>query len=298
MKSALVFSIDDAYVTPFQVFLHSLEATNSIPRATDLFILHTDALSAFSINKLNDFLIRYDRSATFLDPSPLIPADLPIRFGDHVSPATFYRLFIADILPADIDQAVYLDVDMIAYRSIASLFSQPVEGLVAAADHCTPANEIRLWGDCGGTYFQAGVLVIPLHKWRDMRLSEQFIHAMRTYRSVIQLWDQDVLNIVLKDSWQRLPIWFNSCYALHASFSSDYIAKNMRIIHYSGRGKPWIEFNPSPFVEFWDEAYKETFGHSFNRDKLRVSNRRKLKNSLRAFLNMIMQSSVGFLYSK
>jgi lipopolysaccharide biosynthesis glycosyltransferase len=99
MNSACVFCIDDAYVMPFQVFFHSLEATASIPASAPLFILHTAALSKESIVSLQMFLGRYGRSASFQDATALIPEDLPIRPGDHVSPATFYRLFIAEICP-------------------------------------------------------------------------------------------------------------------------------------------------------------------------------------------------------
>ena len=99
MNSACVFCIDDAYVMPFQVFFHSLEATGSIPASTSLFILHAAALSSESIEMLQAFLGRYGRVASFVDATALIPEDLPIHQGDHVSPATFYRLFIAEILP-------------------------------------------------------------------------------------------------------------------------------------------------------------------------------------------------------
>ena len=280
MRSALVFSIDDAYVTPFQVFFHSLEATNSIPRATDLFILHTDSLSAFSINKLNDFLIRYGRSATFLDPSPLIPADLPIRSGDHVSPATFYRLFIAQILPVEIDQALYLDVDMLALRSIASILQESVSGLVAAADHCTPANEIRLWGARGGSYFQAGVLMIPLKIWREHDLVNRFLQVMTMEQQRILLWDQDVLNIALRDQWQRIPIWYNVNAALAHSFSQVELEMNARIVHFTGHHKPWNSLGSSPFTSQWDAAYADTFGVPFDRSAFQPSRRSLLKQAV------------------
>ena len=59
MNSAWLFCIDDAYLMPFPVFFHSLEATASIPRTTSLFILHTADLSIASISTLQAFLGRY-----------------------------------------------------------------------------------------------------------------------------------------------------------------------------------------------------------------------------------------------
>ncbi|WP_411875744.1 glycosyltransferase family 8 protein [Vulcanococcus limneticus] len=268
-RSACVFCIDDAYLMPFQVFFHSLENTNSIPTTASLFILHTAALSSTSIGRLEAFLGRYGRSASFVDATSLIPVDLPIRPGDHVSPATFYRLWIAEILPAEIEQAVYLDADMLALRSIAPLFNEPVQGLVAAADHCSPTNEIRLWGERGGTYFQAGVLVIPLQIWREQEILQRFLEVMANQQERIQWWDQDVLNIALRDHWQRLSIWCNVCEAVHQALPLPLIETQAALIHYSGSSKPWNAYNPSPFTANWDQAYEAVFRHPFNREALR-----------------------------
>jgi lipopolysaccharide biosynthesis glycosyltransferase len=285
LKTACVFCIDDAYVMPFQVFFNSLEATASIPPSAALFILHTQALCASSITKLKAFLSSYGRSARFVDATALIPADLPIRSGDHVSPATFYRLFISEILPSEIDQAVYLDADMFAIRSIAPLFEEAVQGLVAAVDHCTPANELRLWGERGGTYFQAGVLVIPLHTWREQALLQQFLHVMASEQQRIQWWDQDVLNIALRDRWQRLPIWYNVCASVHKVLPLSLLEAQAALIHYSGSDKPWTAYRPSPFTTLWDQGYEATFHQPFDREALSPSPpplRSRLKTAVRS----------------
>ncbi len=282
MNSACVFSIDDAYVMPFQVFFHSLEATSSIPASTPIFILHTDSLGLSSIDQLRAFLATYGRTASFLDATDHIPTKLPIRDGDHVSPATFYRLFIAEILPPEIDQAVYLDADMLALRSIAPLFTEPVDGHLAAADHCSPADAIRLWGSQGGTYFQAGVLVIPLHVWRQERLVDQFLNVMATQQSRIQWWDQDVLNIALRERWERIPVWCNVCEAVHCALPLDQIEQSGLLIHFSGSSKPWNALNPSPFTNHWDRGYAAAFGVPFDRSAFLPSRSTRLRTAVRS----------------
>lgn len=282
MNTACVFSIDNEYVMPFQVFFHSLEETRSIPDHVSLYILHTEDLDNLSISLLDAFLARYGRSVTFLDATHVVPRDLPIRPGDHVSPATFYRLFIADILPSDIDQAVYFDADMLALSSVRSLFAQPVNGLVAASDHLAPSNELRLWGDQGGSYFQAGVLLIPLQIWRQQRLVQRFLRIMSTEHDRIQWWDQDVLNIALRDQWERLPIWFNVCEAVHQVLPLSLIEQHAAIIHYSGSRKPWNSLKPSPFTDHWDRAYAATFSIPFDRAPFLPSRYLRLKAAVRS----------------
>jgi lipopolysaccharide biosynthesis glycosyltransferase len=285
MLTACVFSIDDAYVMPFQVFFHSLETTKSIPEKTPLFILHTSSLCPGSIATLRKFLGGYQRAARFLDASDLVPADLPIRSGDHVSAATFYRLFIAEILPGEIDQAVYLDADMLALRSIAPLFTQPVEALIAAADHCAPAEAVRLWGDQGGNYFQAGVLLIPLQTWRLQQMAQRFIEVMRSEQSRIQWWDQDVLNIALCDQWQRLPIWFNACESVVKELPLLQVEESAMLIHFSGSSKPWNCLNASAFNTYWDEAYAAVFGVPFDRQVFLPSRRNRIKTAVSSRLS-------------
>jgi len=282
MNTACVFSIDDAYVMPFQVFFHSLETTQSIPEKTPLFILHTSSLCHDSIATLSKFLGGYQRAARFLDASDIVPADLPIRSGDHVSAATFYRLFIAEILPGEIDQAVYLDADMIALRSIAPLFTEPVEALIAAADHCAPAEAVRLWGDQGGNYFQAGVLLIPLQTWRHQQMAQRFIEVMRSEQSRIQWWDQDVLNIALCDQWQRLPIWCNTCEAVLKGFSLHQVEQSAMLVHYSGSQKPWNSLKASPLNNYWDQTYAAVFGVPFDRQVFLPSRRSRIKSAVRS----------------
>ena len=288
MNVACVFSIDDAYVMPFQVFFHSLDATMSIPAKTRIFILHSEALAKASIQKLTSFLEKYGRLATFLDASKLIPPDLPIRKGDHVSPATFYRLFIAEILPVEIDQAVYLDVDILSLRSVEFLFNNPVDGLVAAVDHFSPAMGIRLWGDCSGDYFQAGVLVIPLNLWRQQSMASHFLEIMAAQQSRIVWWDQDVLNIALRDRWQRLPIWFNVCEAVLGLLSTAEIEQHGALIHYTGNKKPWNALRPSPFTEHWDRAYAAAFGVEFDRSMFLPPRRIRLKAAIRSTLSRLL----------
>ena len=77
MRRAAVFSITDEYVMPFQVMLHSLISTKSLPYESPIYILHGDDLSLDSITKLRIYLLRYQRSFVFIDCSDAIPASLP-----------------------------------------------------------------------------------------------------------------------------------------------------------------------------------------------------------------------------
>ncbi len=169
---ALVFSIDDAYVMPFKVLWHSMMKTESIPDEVPVFIMYSETLSPHSIRNVAEFLTKYGRAAAFKDTRSFVPYDVPL--SHHISKASYYRLFVASTLPEEITSMVYLDIDAVVIRSIRELFDLKLTHPLAAADHMIPRAAFRLWGDLGGDYFQAGVLIADLDQWRANKLEEKF----------------------------------------------------------------------------------------------------------------------------
>ena len=256
---ALVFSIDDPYVMPFQVLFHSLQRTGSLEDDTPVFILHEETLSAASIALLDGFFTRYGRPVSFIAANGHIPDDLPIAAGDHVSKATFYRLFVAEILPPHIASVLYLDADTVAIRGIRDLLRMELASPVAAADHLSPSDQIRLWGGKGGGYFQAGVMLFDLEWWRVNRCAELFVDILKTQRQRILWWDQDVLNIAFENKWQRLDVCYNVCQGVIRAVPEDLLKESARLIHYDGSHKPWVQTVSRPFKDVWLDAYESAF---------------------------------------
>jgi len=259
---ALVFSIDDAYLLPFKVLWHSLMKTESVPVDTPVFILHEDTLCNDSICDLTVFFTKYGRVCVFLNAQDFVPDNVPL--SHHISKATYYRLFIASILPKNITSVVYLDSDAVVVRSVRDLFELELTNPLAAADHFSPGNAFRLWGEQSGTYFQAGVLVIDLNAWRTAGYEQVFALILRDEADRILWWDQDVLNIAFKDQWQRLPVWFNVCNQVRKELDEQLIQSNACFVHLDGSGKPWKFAGKTPHALQWYEAYAQCFGQPFN----------------------------------
>jgi len=262
----LVLSIDDSYVMPFKVLWHSLIKTESIPPETPVFILHADSLSSSSIRDLQLFVEKYNRTLLFLDSQELIGDNLPV--SRHVSKATYYRLYVASMLPESISSVVYLDSDAVVVRSLRALFEIPLDQPLAAADHFSLRDSFRLWGDKSGTYFQAGVLVIDLIAWRSSHIEATFSSILANQSDRITWWDQDVLNIAFENQWQRLPIWYNVPKEVRRELGSDAVLQNMCYLHYDGEIKPWLFEVNDCYGNEWYQAYQECFGSAFDKSKL------------------------------
>lgn len=264
---ALVFSIDDAYVMPFKVLWHSLMKTGSVPNEVPVFILHAETLSADSIQNLTEFLEKYGRTVTFKDARSFVPDDVPL--SHHISKATYYRLFVSSILPHEITSAVYLDSDAVVLKSIREIFELKLTGLIAAADHMAPSIAFRLWGGLIGNYFQAGVLLVDIQKWRTNRLEDEFRKILVEKRDQILWWDQDVLNMAFQNQWQRLPIWFNLSGKARAEIPDAIVDECGCYFHLDGSNKPWKYYSGDRLANQWYTLYFETFGEKFDLKKIR-----------------------------
>jgi lipopolysaccharide biosynthesis glycosyltransferase len=271
VSRALVFSINDGYALPLQVLMHSLHHTDSVPQGLPVCILHGASLSPATMAALDAVLRRFGHPTRFIDVSPVVPADLPIRPGDHVTSETFFRLYSTGLLPPELDQAVYLDADMLAVRDVRALFTATLTHPVAAVDHLSPADQLRVHGPGGGTYFQAGVLLLDLHRWRTQSIEARFRDILDRDRDRIRWWDQDVLNIALANDWQRLPVWYNVTEAVLHHLPPEQVGANARLIHFAGSAKPWSSERPHPYRDAWDEAHRRALGVPFDRPHRRAT---------------------------
>jgi lipopolysaccharide biosynthesis glycosyltransferase len=282
----LVFSLDDRYIMPFKVFMHSLVETNSISGRHDIYILSTkDSFSSQGREDVMTFMRRYQQTPRILGCDELLPKQLPIRAGDHVSKATFFRLFIGSILPAHVQSVAYLDVDMLAVRSIRPFLETPLVETVAACDHCCPSLPISLFGSESGAYFNAGVLLIDLSRWRSENIEGRLSQILLQEQHRIRWWDQDVLNIAFQDRWQRLPVWNNTTSWVLKASSPEQCRENGVMIHFEGGLKPWHEASIHPLNDLWRGAYRNCFGADV--DLVKLPHAEKFKPTLRMRLGAL-----------
>ncbi len=125
-----------------------------------------------------------------------------------------YRLLMADVLPADIDRIIYIDVDTICHLDIQELWNYPRKHIIAAA-----ADEaIQMLGTPFDTesdrfadnYFNSGVLIINLSQLRQQEIAlwDEGIKFLKK-TGIIFMTDQDILNHFFKQDYDVLPARYN-----------------------------------------------------------------------------------------
>jgi len=265
----IVVSLDDNYVIPLYVMLFSiLENTQA---ALDIFVIqqHLHPHSRSLLSSLFD----QKKSATISFVA--IPTDWEMKFPhnhfEYISEATFYRLALADLLPAHIDRVLYLDCDLIIEEDISTLWKMDLSGKsIGAIAELFPAlpmfpQKESLYQNLGlsdsHAYFNAGVLLFDLAKWRRHNWGQACLTFLLDFPEKVLFDDQDALNYVLKDDWQVLParwnvtnIWFR----FESELKQQHIwqpAAEPAIIHFTTHSKPWQPGNRHPyrgrFFEYW-----------------------------------------------
>ena len=155
----------------------------------------------------------------------------------HVTLPTYFRFKLAEYLP-DIKNVLYLDCDVIVRKSLNEIFETNLKNTSAAMiKDVESAKEAKRLGL--NNYYNAGVMLINLDYWRQNKISSKLFEFSKNNKNVIQWQDQDVLNVVLKDSIKELDEKWNFQYFLYDNVDLKNL-EDSYILHLSGRFKPWL----------------------------------------------------------
>ena len=177
---------------------------------------------------------------------------------DYYTSAIFYRLMIPEMFP-EYDKVLYMDCDTVALADVGKLYSIDIgENYIGAApDQAVAAvPEFRAYtryalGIPASRYFNSGVIVMNLKKFREIGFYGKFCEMLRSYDFTIAP-DQDVLNLICKDKvhyyggeWNQMPIGKRKT--------------PPKLIHYNLAMKPW-HYDDILYQEyFWKFAEKTAF---------------------------------------
>ena len=231
-----------------------------------VYILTGDTPDQKNQENFNRLAFLYNQDIIFITVDESILCNCPIRLGDHVTLATYYRLLAPLVLPDYIEKVIYLDGDLIVDDSIMDLWNTDVSNVAfaAAIDESYNDPEIyrRLGLDINIPYTSAGVLLINLKYWRQQSVMERSLDCINKMKEKLLFHDQDAINVVLQNEKSFFPIRFNfqSGYIRPWAYNSYDIDMQNNIIqaiphpvviHYSGPGKPWFRFNDHPYKSYY-----------------------------------------------
>ena len=212
---------------------------------------------------------RYDVNVNMIEfPFNDVISTFPISCSNWTI-ETYYRLFVAELLPADLDRVLYLDCDIIVDGDVSEMYFSDMKGVSALV--CTDIMSVqsgspkRLGYDENFGYFNAGVILINMTYWREYDILKRCIEFIKKHYDILLYNDQDVLNYVLHDSKKIIGIEYNflTLYIIKGDYKNlnfetqqEVLTCCPKIIHYT-QMKPWTIFSYKfPLTRVWEKYCK------------------------------------------
>ena len=242
-------------------------------------IFHDNTLTDDNRDKLIHIAGQYHQLVKFYNVEELCADKLsviietlpPDTYASHFTVGMFYRFFIAHILPAEIEKAIYLDADIIVNLDINELWQIELEdkplgaipNLFQIADEKVSIERTmkRILICKEGfikpeDYFNSGVLLLNLRFMRnaDEILMDGIKFIAENPRFVC--FDQDILNYCFSTSYLKLPVKFNR-YVMLARPENE-LSVEKKIYHYAGGKVGLGVYIDDPFNRLWWSYFIET----------------------------------------
>jgi len=157
--------------------------------------------------------------------------------------AVYYRLYFPLLVPAFVKRLLYLDTDTLVLNNLTELYDTNLENYPVGAVYDNWVKTAPYLGiNQEGQYFNSGVLLIDVEKWKAQHISERSFTFLRDNPEKIHYVDQDALNAVLQNNWKRLDEKYNLMYSyISEGLSKDELKKYVAdkvILHFTLQ-RPW-----------------------------------------------------------
>eukprot|EP01018_Ginkgo_biloba_P030055 Gb_09765 [translate_table: standard] len=177
-------------------------------------------------------------------------------------PLNYARTYLADILPTCVGRIIYLDSDLVVVDDIAKLWGTSLGSHILAAPEYCHANFTKyfttdFWSDPvlsmtfagrNACYFNTGVMVIDLVKWRQGKYTAKIEEWMdlQKERRIYELGSLPPFLLVFAGYVEAVDHRWNQ----HGLGGDNYEGRcrdlhtgPVSLLHWSGKGKPWLRLD-------------------------------------------------------
>ena len=213
----ILYNCDNNYLPYAGTSITSLFENNKELDEINVYIIGFE-ISDMNIVKLNRLAEQYGRSITLVDAKDI--DNFFVRNGARIwrgSLATFYRLFIDQVIPENVDRVLYIDADTVVVDSLKDLEAFEFEDHKACAmtyDRVFDGYNEYIHLPTDKPYYNAGVILFDLKKWRAFDCSKKIMKAIEKGYASFAVADQDLLSHAVNDNIQLLNPRYNvfSCW--------------------------------------------------------------------------------------
>ena len=151
----------------------------------------------------------------------------------------FQKLIYNEILPRDLSNLLYLDIDTLPMSDLSNLFEKTfVEAFAAVCLDDFVSRKFVRWRNVAN----AGVILFNNNVWNALNLNLRAREFMAQYNEntgTLLHSDELVLNRICLGNWHRLPSIYNCSFL--QTYTSRYLLRprELRIVHFIGPQKIW-----------------------------------------------------------
>lgn len=306
-KINIVFAADDNYAQHTAVAMASVLVNTKVPEKI-YFYLIDDEIKEANKEKIRKTVHNLGGNIKFVKIKNNKLENCYV--SGELSRASYFRLDIANILDDSIEKIIYLDCDLLVYDDIEKMWQIDMGtkaiaatcdlGIMASARVRKQKNKfIGLPFDA--PYFNAGVLMLDLKKWRKEKYSDEVISIATQNKYPNH--DQDALNKFFMNNWHEIPLRWDVIPPVFNLFlkivTKPYLRQkaieakiNPAIFHYAGGYKPWeYEVHPG----FNDKYYEYLKMTEFKDAKMPQFDKRRKNRSIK---RQMLRLKIGDFWAK
>lgn len=241
-----LFCLDENYNNQFLTTLKSINDNSKIK--FNVYVIH-EKPEKLEVNfeKYKDKYLNIDKIKFFQFKEQNL--DFPNLKNNHISKATYFRFFIEDYIPKDIETLVYLDCDIVCINnpegilnSISARIYDEKFTIGVATEYIKNEHTKEVFERLelkSQNYFNAGVMIINYQQWKNQKLKNKLLTLMDQIYDKIDFWDQDVLNKNFDGNYLEISNYLNFSLVSEFKDNLEGINRKVMLIHYSGSSKPW-----------------------------------------------------------
>jgi lipopolysaccharide biosynthesis glycosyltransferase len=254
----IVMACDASYAVALATSIRSIADSNPFPARSEIVVLTSAGFAAELKDKVVGSVPESAASIRWVEVD--LSQFAQFSTAPYISVMTYARLLIPYVLPRDSARALYLDTDILVLKELRSLWSCDMGGavLAAARDVYSNVHAARLGSALAAEprYFNAGVLLIDIARWREEGVSEKALEYLRENPET-HLSDQDALNVVCRGRWHELDSKWN-CQPARPEQTQSAPEACPAILHFVGPFKPWDARSRSIYACLYDSFRKRT----------------------------------------
>lgn len=272
----ILYTLNDKFVPQVSAGICSICENNKDFKEINFYLI-SDGITEENKNKLKDFVKGYGRNLTIKELGNIkkyIDFEFDTTGWNQIVLA---RLILDIFLPEEIDKILYLDGDTIVRGNLQELWNTNIEEYIIGAS-IEPNVDKKRKKNLGlefKPYYNAGVLLINLKKWRNEKVGKKVLDYYKANKGKLFANDQDAINGALSEEIYTLSPTYNFCNNLY-KYSYKFLTKLMKpveyvkedvfykalenpiIIHYLGEERPWRTGNKHKYKDDYFKYLNKT----------------------------------------